>query len=188
MTHRVSRIGMLSFALVAILGLTTLFAQNAGSPELQAAQKAYAAAILDLAETRLNQLNREREVARDAVPDETIAILEAQAELAKQQLDQVTNGKPVDILEFQISEAAAELQARDTNYQKLTRIREFAATSAAVSASDLKIAAAQTAVARSRVAILKALASQPAEVRMQWQIADLQNQISSLWARPQIED
>jgi hypothetical protein len=188
MTHRLTQIATLSLGLIAALSLPTLFAQAPAEPDWKAAQTAYATANLELAEVRLNQLNREREVARDAVPDETIAILESQVELAKLQLDQITNGKPGDVLDFQLAAAAAELKARETNYQKLVRIREFAASSAAVTGADLKLAAAQIAVARSRVGILKALAAQPAEVRIQWQIADMQNQIRSLWTRPQIED
>jgi hypothetical protein len=43
-------------------------------------------------------------------------------------------------------------------------------------------------VAKARLASLKALAQQPPEIRMQWEISQLQDQIRALWARPLIED
>jgi hypothetical protein len=43
-------------------------------------------------------------------------------------------------------------------------------------------------VAKARLAALKVLDQQPPEVRIQWELGQIQDQIRALWARPLIED
>jgi hypothetical protein len=172
--------------LLAVLGLSALFAAAPAANDWNAIKKSYAEANLELAQARLALAADEEKLPGGSVSDDAIGDLRVGVELAKEELAAISRGATTNPLAPQI--AAAELTLRGLEAQRKRLQEANKLTAGAVSDLDLRLAAAQTAVAKAQLAALKALADQPAEVRMQWQIKQLQDEVRALWARPLIED
>jgi len=156
------------------------------SADWKAVETSYAEANLALAEARLAQAQSENATDTDSVSAETIDSLEAGVQLAQAQVKQLNSGDAANTYAAQIMAAEQELLGLKKDYNDSLAANKQQA--GAVSDSVLRRQQAEVAVAKARLAAYRALAKQPAEVRIQWQIGQLQDQIRALWARPLIED
>jgi hypothetical protein len=174
---------------IFILTATAIWAQrNAGAArsDWNAIQKSYADANLELAQARLALAMNQNETVPDAVSKDTLNSLQAGVELARAQVAESNNGASRDPYAPQIAAAKIRLNGLETDYKAGLESNKLAPGS--VTELEMRREAAEVAVARSRLAALQSLASQPPEVRMQWQIDRLQDEVRALWARPLIQD
>jgi hypothetical protein len=86
----------------------------------------------------------------------------------------------------QIIAAEGALHAMQVNHAESMKANQIQA--GAVSEVALRREQAEIELAKARVAALKSLAQQPADVQLAWQIRFLQDDIGALWARPIRED
>jgi hypothetical protein len=172
--------------LLTVLGLSALFAAAPASSDWNAVMKTYAEANLALAKARLASAMNANEAVRDAVSKDMLDALQAGVELAQADLNEIAKGESANPFAPQI--AAAEKNLAGLVAEQKASIEANRVASGAVSELDMRRDAAEIAVAKAKLAALKSLANQPPEVRMQWQIGELQDQIRALWARPLIED
>jgi hypothetical protein len=78
------------------------------------------------------------------------------------------------------------VQACETNYAESIKANQL--QTGAVPDVELRREKAEIAVAKARLAALRVLSQQPPQVRVEWRIRMLQDDIRALWARPLIED
>lgn len=175
-----------AICLLTAMGLSALFAADKSPADWNAIQKSYAAANLELAQVRLALALDEKSSLGGSLSQDTLDSLEVGVELAQEQLAELNKGTAANPFAPQI--AAAEKSLRGLEAQHKASIESNKLAAAAVSDLELRREVAEISVAKARLAALKSLASQPPEVRMQWEISQLQDQIRALWARPLIED
>jgi hypothetical protein len=181
-------IALAGMAVCVLFGfcLNALFA-GADSPSHWAAlEMAYAQANLQLAQARLAQAQHENEQVAGSISVGALDQLKAGVQLTQQRLRQLESGAPGSPYAAQIAAAEEVLRGLEAEYAGSVKANSIQAGS--VADVELRRAAAEVAVAKARLASLKDLAQQPPEIRMQWEIGQLQDQIRALWARPLIED
>jgi hypothetical protein len=186
MSTQIKLIASLSVLAVTLLALSTLFAADPKPSDWSAAERAYVTANLELAESRLALAVRQQKAVVDSVSQDTIDALRANVTSFKDHLAHLDGTKTPDPFTAQIAAARRELDALEVAHNKSLEANRIAA--GAVPPIDLENEVAEINVAKARLAVLQAIANQPAEVRIQWQIGQLQDQIRALWARPMIED
>jgi hypothetical protein len=178
-----------STSAICILTATAIWAQrNTGGSrtDWNAIQKSYAEANLELAQARLALAMNQNETVPDAVSKDTLNSLQAGVELAKSQLAELSKGDTANPFVPQIAAAEITLNGLESDYQAGLESNKLAPGS--VTDLEMRREAAEVAVAKARLAALQSLRSQPPEVRMQWEIDRLQDEIRALWARPLIQD
>jgi hypothetical protein len=175
-----------SVCLLTMLGLSALFAAAPASSDWNAIKKNYAEANLELAKARLASAMNQNESVPDAVSRDTLDSLQAGVELARAHVNELAKGDSANPFAPQIAAAEKNLAGLEAQYKASLEANKVAA--GAVSDLDIRREAAEVAVAKARLAAFKSLAAQPPEVRMQWEINQLQDQVRALWARPLIED
>jgi hypothetical protein len=106
--------------------------------------------------------------------------------LTKDRLQQLQSGSTTDPYGPQIAAAEDDLRGQEADYAEAIKANKIQA--GVVSNTELQREQAEIAVAKARLAALKVLSKQSPEVRMQWEICQLQDQVRALWARPLIED
>jgi hypothetical protein len=163
-----------------------LFADDAASTDWNSLNKNYAEANLQLAQARLALALEDNKLVGGSVTQDTLDTLQASVKLAEQKLAQLGNANPANPFAPQVAVAESNLSGLEAQHKASLEANRLAAGS--VSDLELRREAAEIAVAKARLAALQSLAQQPPEVRMQWQIDQLQDQIRALWARPLIED
>lgn len=187
MTKRFSLLSLWAVCLVAAASFTILFAQDAAPGNWPAAEKGYTQANLALAEARLALALSQQDSVADSVSEEGLNSLRADVENARAQLQQQLGAasRPAS-MSFAIAAAEQDLKACQGSYTKSIEANKLAAGS--VPDLELRKEQAELNVAKARLAAVRLLQNQSPEVRMQWQINQLQDQIRALWARPLIED
>jgi hypothetical protein len=186
MTKRFATFAGMAICVLFGFCLNALFA-GAESPSTWASlEKSYAQANLELAQARLAQARSENEAVKGSVSDGTLDELTAGVQLTQGQLRQLESGATDNTYAAQI--AAAEEAVRGLEAEHAASVKANSIQAGSVTDAELRREAAEVAVAKARLASLKDLAQQPAEVRMQWEISQLQDQVRALWARPLIED
>ena len=115
-----------------------------------------------------------------------VAELKAGVQLTQERLKQLENGATADGFGPQIAAAEGAVKAIEAGHAESIKANSLQANS--VPAAELQREVAEIAVAKARLAALKAIGREPAAVQMQWEIGQLQDQVRALWARPLIED
>jgi hypothetical protein len=164
----------------------SIFADSNAPNAWKNLEKSYATANLELAEARLAQAKSENEAEEDSVSDVTISELEAGVQLTQGRLKQIESGDKENPYAPQIKSAEDVVSALKNDYTESVKANKIEA--GAVSDADLRREKAEIAVAEARLAAVKALDQQPPEVRIEWELGQLHDQIRELWARPLIED
>lgn len=186
MTKRFALPVMLAPCFVAVTFLSVLFARDDVSSNWKTLETRCAQANLELAQARLAMAQHENQADAGSVPAETMDSLQAGVRLAQDRLLQLAASGDVHPYAPQIKAAEAALQGLEENHKKSLEANRLQAR--AVSALALRQEQAEIEVAKARLAALGALAQQPPEVRVQWEIRQLQDEVRALWARPLIED
>jgi hypothetical protein len=168
------------------MSIGALFA-GADSPSNWATlEKAYAQTNLQLAQARLAQAQSENQAVKGSVSDGTLDELMAGVKLTQDRLRQLESGAKSDSYAPQI--AAAEEAVRGLEADLAASVKANSIQAGSVTDAEVRREEAEVAVAKARLAQLKALAQQPPDVRVRWEIGQLQDQVRALWARPLIED
>jgi hypothetical protein len=165
---------------------TESFARESATANWHALEVAYARANLELAQARLAEAKSQNQSVRGSVSDGTLDELTAGVQLAQDRLKQLESGRSGDPYAGQIAAAEGALRALEADHDESLKANKIQAGS--VADPELRREVAEIAVAKARLAALKVVSQQPPEVRIQWQIGQLQDQIRALWARPLIED
>jgi hypothetical protein len=186
MTTRIALLTVVALCLFGAACFSVLLAGDAAPNNWQALEKNYAHANLALAKARLAQAQAENASDAGSVSGETIDALEAGVQLAQAKLKQLEAGTGADDQAAQILAAEQELLGLENDYKDSLKANQIQA--GAVPEPNLRREEAEIEVAKARLAALKSLAQQPPEVRIQWQIGQLHDEIRALWARPLIED
>lgn len=185
MSRRLALLAALAAPLVLWSYLAQSNAQQPGSDNWNALELQYAEANLALAKARLAIAQHENAELADSVSPETLGSLVAGVALAQGRLDNL-QGKAGDPNAGYIAEAQARLNGAEEDYQNSLRANSIDAD--AVPAVMLEQEQAEIAVAKARLAMLEVLNDQPAEVRLNWEIRQLQDEIRALWNRPLIRN
>jgi hypothetical protein len=163
-----------------------LFAREDAPNAWKSLETAYAKANLELAQARLAQAQSENAAVKGSVSDGTVDELEAGVRLTEQRLRRLESGAVGDPYAPQVAAAEEAVRGLEADYTESQKANSIATGS--VPEAELKRQQAEVAVAKARLAALKALGQQPADVQLKWELSQLQDQIRALWARPLIED
>jgi hypothetical protein len=166
--------------------LNSLLAEAPDSNNWKSLEHNYAVANLQLAEARLAQATSQNKTVPDSVSSEMIRELKAGVQLAQGRIKLLDSAARENPYGPQIRATEDTLAAMQSNFDEANKANKIQADS--VPEVQLRRAQASIDVAKARLAALKALDQQPPEVRIQWEIGQLQDQIRALWARPLIED
>jgi len=187
MAKRFTLIALMATCVISGMLLSQLFAVDQPKPTTwRALERAYAQANVELAQARLAQAQSENKAVPNSVSVPTLVELQAGVQLTQEQLKRFDNNGNAPMFGPQIAAATDAVKALEDDYNEAVKANSVSA--GAVSQPELNRQKAEIAVAKARLASLKALGQQPPEVRIQWQISQLQDQVRALWARPLIED
>jgi hypothetical protein len=186
MTKQFATFAGMAICVLFGFSLNALFAGVDSPSTWTSLEKSYAQANLELAQARLAQAQRENDAVKGSVSDGTLDQLEAGVQLTRARLRQLDSGAANDTFAAQI--VAAEEAVRGLEADHAASVKANSIQAGSVTDVELRREVAEVAVAKARLASLKALAQQPIDVRVQWEISQLQDQVRALWARPLIED
>jgi hypothetical protein len=179
---------LIAMSACVVLGayLNSLFAKDEAPSQWKALEKAYAQANVELAKARLAQAQSENQTVGGSVSNGMVAELKAGVQLTQERLKLIESGASGDSFAPQIAAGEDAVKALEADHAESIKANSLQANS--VPAAELKREAAEIAVAKARLAAIKAISREPAGVQMQWEIGQLQDQVRALWARPLIED
>jgi hypothetical protein len=163
-----------------------LFAVDDSPAIWKALERSYAQANVELAQARLAKAKSENAAVGESVPAGMLAELEAGVQLTQDRLRQLDGNDNTHPFGPQLVAAADAVKSLQADHNESLKANQLQA--GAVSEFELRREQAEINVATARLAALKSLAQQPPEVRVQWQISQLQDEVRALWARPRIED
>jgi hypothetical protein len=186
MTKRTAQSIILTLAVITLATLSARSAREDQPSNWLTIENQYAQANLALAKARLALAESQNRTVQNTISDETMNMLKTGVQLAQDQAKQLAVNKKADSLSPQIAAAEALLLGLQENEAKSLQANKI--QPGVVPDVELKRQHGEIEVAKARLAALKLLASQPPEVRIEWQIRMLQDDIRSLWARPLIED
>lgn len=188
MTTRSTILAVCTSSLIAAVSLSGLFARDEPPPNWKSLELRYAQANLALAKARLALAESQNKVANRTISPDMINALKAGVKLTQDDLQQIqapANGNknpyaPQIIAAQDVLNALIEAHNQSLQANNLQP--------GAVPEPKLRREQAEIDLAAARLAGLQSLAQQPLEVRMQWQIGQLQDDVRALWARPLVSD
>jgi hypothetical protein len=186
MKQRIPLPTVLASAVIAVACLSVLVARDAPPSNWKSLETNYAQANVELAKARIAMADRENAEAPGTIPKETMDILRTGLLLTQDRLQQLQANTTTDSFASQIIAAEGTLQALEVNHSESLKANQLQA--GAVPDVNLRGEVAEIELAKSKLALLKGLAKQPPEVRIDSQIRFLQDDIIALWARPLRED
>jgi multidrug resistance efflux pump len=186
MIRKLSLVAAILVCVALGLSLRSIFADSNAPNAWKGLEKNYATANLELAEARLAQAKSENETVNDSISDAMISELAAGVQLAQGRLKLIESGDKGNPYAPQIKSAEDVVSTLKNNYTESVKANKLEA--GAVPDAELRREKAEIAVAEARLAAVKALDQQPPEVRIEWELGQLHDQIRALWARPLIED
>ena len=186
MTKRIALPLILVPCLIAIACLSAHSARDESPSNWKSLEQQYSKANLELAEARLAMAQSQNKAVAGTVSKQTMDDLQSGVQVARDWLKQLASSQNPNKYSPQIAAIQGVFQALETNHAESLKANELQAGS--VSNVDLRREKAEIAVAKARLAALQGLPYQSPEVRIQWEIRMLQDDIRALWARPLIED
>jgi hypothetical protein len=186
MTKRITLPLALVLGVVAGFSLSNLFARDDNSSDWISIEKTYAEANLELTQARLAMAQSQNKAVPGTVDKETMVALTSAVQIARDQAKQIAVNQNASSLSPQIAAMQGTIQAFETNYAESLKANQLQAGS--VPEVELRREQAEITVAKARLAALRVLAQQPPQVRVEWQIRMLQDDVRALWARPLIQD
>lgn len=186
MTKRIAIPLLLANCVFAVACFSNISARDEAPSNWEAVEKIYSEANLELAKARLAMAESQNKAVAGTVSKATLDELQSGVRIAQDSLKQLLVNHKANALSPQIAAAEGALQALEANYSESIKANEQQA--GAVGEVELRREQAEINVAKARIATLRALGQQPPEVRIEWQIRMIHDDIRSLWARPLIED
>jgi predicted outer membrane protein len=186
MTKRIPLALVLALGVVAGMTLSNLFARDDAASDWKALEKSYAEANFDLAQARLAMAESQNKSVAGTIDKETMDMLKSAVQIARDQVKQIAVNQSADSLSPQIAAMEGVIRGLEVNYSESLKANQL--QDGTVPDLELRREQAQIAVAKARLAALRVLSQQPPQVRVEWQIRMLQDDIRALWARPLIQD
>ena len=171
---------------VLAASLSTFSALGDAASDWTALEKQYAEANYQLAAARLAVAESQNKAVAGSVTKETIDELTSGVQVARDQVKQLLVNKTANSVSPRVTAAEGQLKALEVDHTESLKANQLQAGS--VPAVELQREEAEINVAKARLAALRALPQQSPQVRVEWEIRMLQDDIRALWARPLIED
>lgn len=166
--------------------LTRCSAQETNAGDWTALKIQYAKANLELAQARLALAVHQNQEVPDSVAVGTMESLQAGVQIAQGRLERLQSNQPADPYASLIIDAEARVKGAEEKFQESMRANRIQAGT--IPEVLLRQERAELDVAKTRLALLKTLHEQPVDVRLQWEIRELQDEVRALWNRPLLED
>lgn len=186
MTKRFTLLTASALCLITAFCLSGLLAREGAPSNWKMLEIRYAQADLELAMARLAQAESQNKLTSGTISQEMIDALKAGVKLTQDQLQQLTGKGSANPYAPQIAAAADIVKALENDHSESLQANKLQAGS--VAEPQLRREQAEIEVAKARLAALQSLSQQPLEVRLDWEIHQLQDDIRALWARPLVQD
>jgi hypothetical protein len=186
MTKRIALPLIVATCVIAFACYSKLSARDEAPSNWKSVEQRYAEANLELAQARLAMAQSQNKAVAGTVDKETMDALQSGVQIARDRLKQLVVNQNPEALSPQVAAMEGVIQALETNYSESVRANQLQA--GAVPDVELRREQAEISVAKARLAALQALPQQSPQVRVEWQIRMLQDDIRALWARPLIQD
>ncbi len=186
MTQRLALMVALTTSLLLLAYLATSFAQETGSADWTSLETHYAKANLALAQARLAIVDHENQEAAESVGQETMDALQAGVKLAQDRLLLLQANHDANPYAPMVDAAKAQVKGAEVKLEESLRANSI--DQSAIPEVILRRERAEIEVAKARLAMLMQLNEQPVDVRLQWEIRQLQDEVRALWNRPLLQD
>ena len=186
MTKRITLPLIVAICIIALACISKLSARDEAPSNWKSLEKGYAEANLELARARLAMAQSQNKAVAGTISKETMYDLQSGVQIAQDQVKQIAVNQNANALSPQIAAAEGTIRALEANYAESLKANQQEA--GAVPDVELRREQAEIQVAKARLAALQSLPQQSPQVRVEWQIRMLQDDIRALWARPLIED
>jgi hypothetical protein len=186
MTKRISLPLVLVLGVIAGMTLSNLFAGDEAPSNWKAVEKSYAEANFELAQARLAMAQSQNKAVAGTIDKETMDELTSCVQIARDQVKQIAVNQSANSLSPQIAAMEGVIRGLEVNYGESLKANQL--QNGTVPDLELRREQAEIAVAKARLAALRVLSQQPPQVRVEWQIRMLQDDIRGLWARPLVQD
>jgi hypothetical protein len=186
MTKRITIPLILAICFIALACFSKLSARDEAPSEWESLEKRYAEASLELAHARLAVAQSQNKAVAGTISKQTMDDLQSGVQVAGDQLKQILVNHNANALSPRITANQGIIQALDANYAESLKANQ--SQPGAVPEVELRREQAEISVAKARLAALQSLSQQSPQVRIEWEIRMLQDDIRDLWARPLIED
>jgi hypothetical protein len=177
---------VLALGVIAGFSLSSLFAGDDNPSSWISVEKSYAEANLELAQARLAMAQSQNKAVAGTIDKETMDALNSAVHIARDQAKQIAVNQTANSISPELAAMEGMVQACETNYAESIKANQL--QTGAVPDVELRREKAEIAVAKARLAALRVLSQQPPQVRVEWRIRMLQDDIRALWARPLIQD
>ena len=186
MSNRIALSLILVASFITLACLSKLSARDEAPSNWKSLEKRYAEANLELAQARLAAAQSQNKAVAGTISKQTMDDLQTGVQVSRDQLKQIAVNQNANTLSPRIAAAEGIIQALETNHAESLKANQLQA--GAVAEVELRREQAEINVAKARLAALQALPQQSPQVRVEWEIRMLQDDIRALWARPLIED
>lgn len=186
MTKRTAFSLTLTLGIIVGFCLSSLSARDEAPNNWMSLEKSYAEASLELAEARLAMAQSQNKDVAGTISKQMMDELQSSVQSSRDLVKQIAVNRKPNNLSPRIAALEGNVNALETSHAESLKANQLQA--GAVPEIDLRNETAEINVAKARLAALRALSSQPFEVRVDWEIRMLQDDIRALWARPLIED
>jgi hypothetical protein len=186
MTKRISLPLVLVSCVIAAACFSQLSARDEAPSNWKSLEQRYAEADLELAKARLAKAQSQNKEVAGTNSREMMDELQSAVQVTQDQLKQLVVNQNSKSYSPQIAAIEGVIRALETNYAESVKANQL--QPGAVKDVELRREQAEINVAKARLAALQALPQQPPDVRIEWEIRMLQDDIRALWARPIIED
>ena len=186
MTKRIVLPLVLAPCVIAVACLSQLSARDEAPSNWRSLEQRYAEANLELAKARLAKAQSQNQEVAGTNSREMMDELQSGVQVAQDRLKQLVVNQSSNSHSPQIAAIEGLIRALETNYTESVKANQL--QPGAVKDVELRREQAEINVAKARLAAPQALSQQPPEVRIQWEIRMLQDDIRALWARPLVED
>jgi hypothetical protein len=177
---------VLLICFIAVAYFSKLSARDEVPSNWDDLEKRYAEASLELAQARLAVARSQNKAVAGTISKQTMDDLQSGVHIASDQLKQIIVNHKANAISPRIAANQGIIQALETNYAESLKANQLQA--GAVPDVELRREQAEINVAKARLASLQSLSQQSPQVRVEWEIRMLQDDIRALWARPLIED
>ncbi|HEY2412044.1 MAG TPA: hypothetical protein VGI40_07365 [Pirellulaceae bacterium] len=186
MTKRITLPLALATCVIAFACFSKLSALDEAPSNWKSLEKSYAEASLELAKARLAMAESQNKGVAGTISKQTMDELQSGVQISRDQLKQILVNQNANALSPQIAAIEGTIRALEANYSESLRANQQQAGT--VADVELRREQAEINVAKARLAALQAVPQQSPQVRIEWEIHMLQDDIRALWARPLIED
>jgi hypothetical protein len=186
MTKRIALPLIVATFIVAFACFSKLSARDDAPSNWTSLEKSYAEASLELAKARLDMAQSQNKAVAGTISKETMDELQSCVQVSRDRLKQLLVNQNANAVSPQVAALEGVIRGLEVNNTESLKANQQQA--GAVADVELRREQAEINVAKARLAALKALPQQTPQVRVEWEIRMLQDDIRALWARPLIED